>query len=219
MIKDLELTLELYKTIIPRIIDISLGGVNWFSIDQDDSLPDYSRFILNENLGKPSLERIEEEFQEYKQELLNSVYAEIESIWTPMLYPQLGMKALGIDKKPRNYLNEIKELEDSSLAQAVYDAYLIEMDIREQREILESKKQIGQKVRSMCDSALDVIIGYNVARSFTPEQQNQMKAIYADIFQALKDYQPATAKALIQAVEVDDVLTTQSMKDDVLKEL
>lgn len=219
-LKDLELTLELYQVIIPRIIDISLGGANWYSIDQDTSLSDYERFILNENLGKPSLKRIEKEFKEYKEELIKAKEMEMLADWGYMTDPRMAFNELEIEIT--NIALELKRIideQDEELLTRLVDAYDIAMDRQSDLKARQDKKDIGQHVRSMCNNALNVIIGYNVTRSLTTAQQNQMKSTFKDIFAALQSYQPALAKSLIQDVRVDDILVTEEMKQDVLKEL
>lgn len=220
MLKDLKLTLDLYQYIVPRIIDISLGGDNWFSIDLDDSLPDYDRFILNENLGKPSLGRIENEFQEYKNELIRKKNLELKETWGQMKDPRMAFNELG--ELPVNtdmVLKEILENEDEPYLNSIVSAYSIAKEKQNKKDARRKKKDIGRKVRGMCESAMDVIIGYNVTRELTKQQQNAMKQAFKDIMDYLESYQPKAALELVELVTVDGVLVTQEMKDDVIEEL
>lgn len=81
------------------------------------------------------------------------------------------------------------------------------------KELLEA----GKKAREVCTQCLDTIAGFNLSRLLTAEQISLMQSTFAQIQMALMTSRPSTAKFLISAMVVDEVLVTQEMKDDVLE--
>lgn len=76
----LELGLDEYSILVPRIIDVTGVPGAWYDIDEDTEKSDHDRFIVHESLVKPNLARIEEEFEEYKQELIDAENARLAEI-------------------------------------------------------------------------------------------------------------------------------------------
>lgn len=87
-------------------------------------------------------------------------------------------------------------------------------DLKE--KTLKEKLEKGKKAREVCESVLDLIAGYNYDRKLTAAQITEMQTTFGDIEKALKASRPTSAKALITAIVVDDVLVSQDMKDDCL---
>lgn len=83
----------------------------------------------------------------------------------------------------------------------------------------EARKQAGKAARLKCNDALDIIAGWNLERELTAEQINTMSSTFAPVLQALQALRPTTAAALIDAIEPDDVLVTQEMKEEILSVL
>lgn len=93
------------------------------------------------------------------------------------------------------------------------------VDITAQYNEEQNKQQkiaAGRAARSVCESVLDLIAGYNLERNLTSEQVTQMQQTFANIDLALKSARPTLAKTLISNVAVDGTLVTQKMKDDCL---
>ena len=91
----------------------------------------------------------------------------------------------------------------------------------------QSKAQINQiiangaKADADCKRVLHLIGGFNLLPGRTSAQAGEMAATFADAKAKLQDGRPGAAKAAIQAIPVDGVLVTQSMKDlalDILKD-
>ena len=91
-------------------------------------------------------------------------------------------------------------------------------DITEETNIKlakEARQSNGKLVRSICDSILNAIIGFNMEGEKTSEEINAMKITFADILALLQVFQPFQAKPLIEAIVVDEIVT-QEMKDEIL---
>ena len=81
-----------------------------------------------------------------------------------------------------------------------------------------AKKGGGKVVRTICEEILDLIAGNNLEKSLTIEQIDQMEVDYAEIFQALKNFRPDKAKALLLTLTPDGTLFTSEDKDEYLAE-
>ena len=79
-----------------------------------------------------------------------------------------------------------------------------------------ARMQEGRKAREACLDVLDMIAGFNLERELSAEQISQMASTFAQPLQALQMNRPSTAKALIQAIQADEVLVTQEMLDECL---
>jgi len=82
--------------------------------------------------------------------------------------------------------------------------------------IKENKIQTGIAIRNVCQTALDLIAGYNVANSLSEAQVDSMQSTFAEIEKSLKSSRPKKAKVLIQAVSVDGTIITEQMKLEVI---
>lgn len=81
---------------------------------------------------------------------------------------------------------------------------------------LNRKRELGRLDRQKCESALDVIAGYNRERTLTIEQITQMQQTFAQAETLLRASRPDFASQVITAIVPDGELITQEMKDDVL---
>ena len=79
-----------------------------------------------------------------------------------------------------------------------------------------AKKKLGALAKQVSEEVYDLIAGYNVDRSLTQAQINEMESTFAPVMQALQAKRPKKAKGLIQSIQPDGTLITQQMKDDVL---
>lgn len=77
----------------------------------------------------------------------------------------------------------------------------------------------GKKAREACQRVLDLIGGFNLLPGRTSDQAGQMTASFAEAKQLLQDGRPLAAKIAIQAIPVDGVLVTQTMKDLAISQL
>ena len=82
-----------------------------------------------------------------------------------------------------------------------------------------ARKEAGRVARIKCQNALDIIAGWNLERDLTAEQITTMQTTFATILATLQANRPDSAKALIEAIVVDDVLVTAAMKAEILSEL
>lgn len=79
----------------------------------------------------------------------------------------------------------------------------------------------GAKADADCKRVLHLIGGFNLLPGRSSEQASEMVASFAQAKAFLQDGRPGAAKVAIQAIPVDGVLVTQSMKDlalDILKD-
>jgi len=89
----------------------------------------------------------------------------------------------------------------------------IESIAREAREAKAARKANGKMVRELTNDLMDTVIGWNMEH---PENIAEIMTRLVDIHTLLKNYQPFTAKALISAIVVDEIIT-QEMKDEALE--
>ena len=82
-----------------------------------------------------------------------------------------------------------------------------------------TRKNNGKIARSICESVLDMVAGYNVENDFTAEQITQMEVDFTTIVLLLRANRPNTAKQLIELLVVDELVITQELKDDILDEM
>jgi hypothetical protein len=101
------------------------------------------------------------------------------------------------------YSIEITDVSSQYAAQAAKDA----------------RKEAGKIARLKCQDALDIIAGWNLERELTAQQITDMQAAFSTILLTLQANRPDSAKALIQAVEPDETLITEEMKEEILSVL
>jgi hypothetical protein len=82
-----------------------------------------------------------------------------------------------------------------------------------QEALINAKIALGEKAENACKKVRRLIGGFNIDRALTFEQKNQMKALFLDANDALKDNQPSYAKYFINLITPDEVLVTTEMKD------
>jgi flagellar biosynthesis/type III secretory pathway protein FliH len=99
----------------------------------------------------------------------------------------------------------------------VEDAELL---AQKQIKLKELEKQAkiaqGRADRAKCETALDLVAGYNRDRLLSMEQITQMQQMFAQAEALLRANRPDFAAQVISAIEPDGLLITQEMKDDVL---
>ena len=77
--------------------------------------------------------------------------------------------------------------------------------------------QAGANARQTCTNVLDLISGENLEKELTLEQISDLQLLFGNIEKALQSSRPTLAKMLISAVEPDEVLITQELKDSCLE--
>lgn len=135
----------------------------------------------------------------------------------PVLDEQ-GNPVLDENGNPQVTIEPIYEMQDTKVRlKAQFVSEIIDITAEyESEQNKQAKIAAGKAARSVCESVLDLIAGYNLDRNLTAEQITQMQGTFANIELALKSSRPTTAKMLIQQVAVDGTLVTQQMKDDCL---
>jgi phage gp37-like protein len=83
----------------------------------------------------------------------------------------------------------------------------------EAEQALSALIQAGEKDAKCCQEVRALIGGYNRYKNLTNEQLQLMLSTYANINFALQNQMPLTAKTMINLISVDDVITTQELKD------
>lgn len=81
----------------------------------------------------------------------------------------------------------------------------------------EDKIKAGRDARQICEKVLDLIAGYNLARSLTIQQITQLQSTLSSAESALRAGRPSLAKSLITAITPDEVLVTAEMKSAALE--
>ena len=87
----------------------------------------------------------------------------------------------------------------------------------EAERIKSLRLQAGAKARQTCTNVLDLISGENLEKELTLEQISDLQLLFGNIEKALQSSRPTLAKMLILAVEPDEVLITQELKDSCLE--
>lgn len=102
-------------------------------------------------------------------------------------------------------------IEIPSYKKYVEDAVKIAAEVS--KVALVTRMSKGRVAREFCNNILDMIAGFNVERTLTPEQIAQMITDYAVAKAYLQDGQPFAAKIVLDAITPDEVITTTEMKD------
>lgn len=93
---------------------------------------------------------------------------------------------------------------------------------RETRETQARIKRLLEKGRvtdDACNTAFQLIQGYNVDRELTSAQKTEMESLFAPALQIIAAKRPGMLKAYISSIVPDGVLVTEQMKSDVLEVL
>jgi hypothetical protein len=118
---------------------------------------------------------------------------------------------------------QFETVEVSPAVPAVYEEIVVPADytftitdITEElalEKIKQDRIEAGEKARKACQAVLDLVSGYNLDRELTIEQITQMQQTFSTAEAALRAGRPTFAKSFITAIEADEVLVTQEMKD------
>lgn len=92
------------------------------------------------------------------------------------------------------------------------------VNVSKEKERVKSERIAkGRADRLKCESALDLIAGYNRERELTIEQISQLQATFSQAEALLRSNRPDFAAQVIAAISADGVLVTEEMKSDVLE--
>lgn len=104
-------------------------------------------------------------------------------------------------------------------APSIDDLYSLIDSVRqaqEQKAARAARIETGKRDRVKCETALDLIAGYNRERVLSIEQITQMQQTFAQAESLLKANRPDFAAQVISNIVPDGTLVTQEMKDEVL---
>lgn len=141
-----------------------------------------------------------------------------------------GARPIPKSEVPENLLPLIESEEDRTIQEAsdgveavivryanLKAEYVITTeDITAQYEAEQNLKALissGENDFKCCQEVRYLIGGYNRYKNLTNEQLQLMLSTYANINFALQNQMPLTAKTMINLISVDDVITTQELKD------
>lgn len=128
-----------------------------------------------------------------------------------------GIEKFGAKKKLKTeLLTWINARKDIATEWGAPDTYTIELTNADDDKAADDAYKTAQKVRSICDHILNLIVAYNLTNSFTTTQINQMKLDFAAAKAYLQDYQPWAAKAEIIGITPDETIVTTAFKNKLL---
>jgi hypothetical protein len=216
---------DTWETLLSRliVIDGELDGDLAWQLDEDVMLPFYERITVDTSLTKPTEQEMLDELEVYKSELTVVENERLRRIdwqnrFDAIFDLRLVCSDLGINEP--NLKVWIKNVIDSNDEQLLLDieaqAPISESSLQRIYEV-ESKKDMGRDARMCCEGVLDLIAGWNITRSLTKEDIDTLKTTFALIKEYLSDAQPWSAKAEIDLL-TPDALVTQEMLDDVKAE-
>ena len=226
------LTLEkTYSILLGRILDLSVvpNGEQFVSLHSNEELDFYDRILLHPNLVKPSLEVLNSELVSYKQELTDAEQARLDEVarvdnivsrFEAIDNLQGAMEESGLFfRNPALELKRIISEDDQERLELLESSLASFKDKESAKKIKSDRKEKGKLARQACEEVLEVVAGFNIERSLTKEQKDQMESENADLLQALMSKRPGKFKSLMVAKVPDGVLLTQEMKDEVLEVL
>lgn len=229
---------DYFFTVLNRLVDFSSIPVEEqpYTQDSDEELSLYERLIIHSSLEKPTLQEMEGEFLVLKAELISAEEVSLVEIariqdlkdrWQTLLDLNIGYSFC--PPSTSEYINAPTYYSKIIMGNSDKDDAESELSGCESRAQTlkttsdslngrESKKLLGRKARLLCQDILDLVAGYNQARSLTTEQIDEMKTTFATAKTYLQDGQPWGAKIAIDAITPDDVLVTQEMYDSIMLE-
>lgn len=207
----------------------------------DPELSMYEQVNVYETLTKPTLQACEDELVIYKAELTadeDSRLAEIarkddlvsrfliihsKDTGIPAFYNSASIIAITGDKANakvymRDLINDISRAVEAETLMIEIEAKDVELTTAQViQQTKAARKELGMKARKICEEVLDVVAGWNISRELTSEQVNQMITNFAIANTHLKNFRPNSAKTAIQEIEIDGILVTQEMYDEVIE--
>jgi hypothetical protein len=99
----------------------------------------------------------------------------------------------------------------------LFDLIVPVKEAQEKERIKAERIAAGRQDRQKCETALDLIAGFNRERVLTIEQITQLQQTFAQAESLLRANRPDFASQVITAIVPDEVLITSEMKADVLE--
>ena len=228
---------DIFCIILKRVVDFSSIPKDEVPFSfSDEGLSTYDRLIVHNNVIKPTLEALEADFLIYQESLRIEEQERLDEIdrttalrvrWDALYLIDPGhpefFQVISNESNAHKYMKNLiydKSLsaEVETLMQALEAQSAELVAIAEVKKVKKDRRDLGKKARSVCEDVLDTITGYNISRSWTTEQINQLKVTFSEVKSYLSDGQPWAAKALIEAIEPDGVTITEAIKQDILDE-
>ena len=79
------------------------------------------------------------------------------------------------------------------------------------------KIKTGKQIRDVCQSAIDLIVGWNISNGLDEAQINSMQATFNKTEKALRDSRPGKAKKFALLINPDGIIVTEQMKLEVIE--
>jgi hypothetical protein len=99
----------------------------------------------------------------------------------------------------------------------LFDLIIPVREATEKERVKQERITAGRQDRQKCETALDLIAGFNRERVLTIEQITQLQQTFAQAESLLRANRPDFASQVITAIVPDEVLITSEMKADVLE--
>jgi len=99
----------------------------------------------------------------------------------------------------------------------LYDLIVPVKEATEKERVKQERIAVGKRDRQKCETALDLIAGFNRERVLTIEQITQLQQTFSQAESLLRANRPDFASQVITAIVPDGVLITEEMKADVLE--
>lgn len=132
---------------------------------------------------------------------------------SPVVY-EMEQVEIGIDEEENPIYEERIKLVDVLVAPQNYEVIIEDVtDEVIKRDLVLEKRAKGKAAAEACNAVLELVGGFNIDRELTFEQKNEMKVLFAEANEALKERQPGYAKYFINSLVPDGILLTQEMKD------
>lgn len=190
--------------IIQRVVDVSIVpvGESVYQLDPDTDLSDYERIRWNPKLFPPTESRLLQEFEEYKQELLDVEQARLDSIaaleaaaiaetnrvqdikdrWEALrplereCYDASNfgehIPNLEADLFKKLILNNPSKENAETILAALEDEYPAVKEIADAKKAREELNQLSAIIKRRCELAETLIIGYNTAKMIAGEMSS-----------------------------------------------
>lgn len=220
---------SVFFKILSSILDFSTvpDREKTYTINPDNNLTWYERTSIHKSLTKPALSDMAAKLDEIKlielkikNDSLSDLNRQKDIIvrWEAIGDIRMMVSRLGF-KKPNLeiYLNDILKNNLQSELTAMEAEGLSYSDEAVKMQTKKDRKALGKEARRVCDDILDIIGGWNLTRSLTDAQIDEMQLDFIVVDSYLRSFRPYKAKAAIALIKIDNVLVTQEMYDEVME--
>lgn len=221
-------TMDMVLTTLERTLDLTLvpEGDMWFTLDEDEELTMYDRFILHANLTKPDLPTLETELVTYQDELRTIEQTRLDEIQRVTDLTNRFNAITDIrgamykedtsEQNPMKLMEHIITQNDTDLLDSLESSGVTWDNEQSTKTTKENRRKLGAQARAITDELLDTIAGFNIENNLTSEQIDQLQTDHGSMLNALQAMRPALFKTMLLTVTPDGVLVTQDMKDELL---